>query len=121
MFFDALNLWVTPFLLFFQIYDYAQYYLDLADANRKVAEATLNEANGLDPANRYIMKKFCMRIITDQNIKCQAFTHMADSRYKMQKNRQIIWKWHFWNFRQFFYKYFKVDFRPKPKPKKDLL
>ena len=76
---------MTPFLLFFQIYDYAQYYLDLADANRKVAEATLNEANGLDPANRYIMKKFCMRIITDRNIKCQVFTHMADSRYKMQK------------------------------------
>ena len=55
------------FSVFFQIYDYAQYYLDLADANRKVAEATLNEANGLDPANRYIMKKFCMRIITDRN------------------------------------------------------
>ena len=38
---------------FFQIFDYAQYYLDLADANRKVAEANMKEGNGgLDSINR---------------------------------------------------------------------
>ena len=37
---------------FLQIYDYAQYYLDLADANRKVAEATSNDDSGMDSSNR---------------------------------------------------------------------
>ena len=38
---------------YFQIFDYAQYYLDLADANRKVAEANMKEGNGgLDSINR---------------------------------------------------------------------
>ena len=36
----------------FQIYDYAQYYLDLADANRKVAEASSNDDSGMDSSNR---------------------------------------------------------------------
>jgi len=35
-----------------EIFDYAQYYLDLADANRKVAEANMKEGNGgLDSIN----------------------------------------------------------------------
>ena len=37
----------------FQIYDYAQYYLDLADANRKVAEASSNDDSGMDSSNRW--------------------------------------------------------------------
>ena len=42
----------TYLFMFLQIYDYAQYYLDLADANRKVAEASPNDDSGMDSSNR---------------------------------------------------------------------